>query len=155
MTPCKVELLCPRGYWPCLGTSCVITSGERGEVTLGGGQGAARRPTRTGDAHSKELQLFSRWVMPDSFAAPQTVACQVPLSMGFPRENTGMGCHFLLQGIFPNQGSNSRLLHWQADSLPVDYHGSLQQGINWPQTPTVLQLRNSGAEILKCHQTGS
>ena len=124
MTPCKVELLCPRGYWPCLGTSCVITSGERGEVTLGGGQGAARRPTRTGDAHSKELQLFSRWVMPDSFAAPQTVACQVPLYMGFPRENTGMGCHFLLQGIFPNQGSNSGLLHFRQILYCLSHQGS-------------------------------
>ena len=25
----------------------------------------------------------------------------------FPSKNTGMGCHFLLQGIFPTQGSNS------------------------------------------------
>ena len=33
-----------------------------------------------------------------------------------------MGCHFLLQGIFPTQGSNPCLLcllHWQADSLPL------------------------------------
>ena len=32
-----------------------------------------------------------------------------------------MGCHALVQGIFPTQGSNPRLLrllHWQADSLP-------------------------------------
>ena len=29
-----------------------------------------------------------------------------------------MGCHFLLQGIFPTQRSNPRLLHWQVDSLP-------------------------------------
>ena len=31
-----------------------------------------------------------------------------------------MGCHFLLQGIFPTQGQNLhllRLLHWQADSI--------------------------------------
>ena len=27
--------------------------------------------------------------------------------------------HFLLQGIFLTQGSNPRLLHWQADSLPL------------------------------------
>ena len=27
-----------------------------------------------------------------------------------PGENTGMGCHALLQGIFPTQGSNPRLL---------------------------------------------
>ena len=30
-----------------------------------------------------------------------------------------MGCHFLLQGIFPNQGLNPLLLHWQANSLPL------------------------------------
>ena len=37
----------------------------------------------------------------------------------FPGKNTGVGCHFLPQGIFPTQGSNSSLfclLHWQADS---------------------------------------
>ena len=29
----------------------------------------------------------------------------------FPHKNTGVSCHFLLQGIFPNQGSNPHLLH--------------------------------------------
>ena len=36
-------------------------------------------------------------------------------------KNTGVGCHFLLQGIFPPRGSNWRCLHpltWQVDSLP-------------------------------------
>ena len=28
-------------------------------------------------------------------------------------------CHFLLQGIFPTQGLNSRLLHFQVDSLTL------------------------------------
>ena len=39
-----------------------------------------------------------------------------------PGKNTGVGCHALLQGIFPTQGSNPGLLcllHWQADSLPL------------------------------------
>ena len=39
-----------------------------------------------------------------------------------PSKNTGVGCHTLLQGIFPTQGSNLHLLcllHWQADSLPL------------------------------------
>ena len=34
----------------------------------------------------------------------------------FPGKNTGVGCHFLLQGIFLTQGSSSSLLsllHWQ------------------------------------------
>ena len=38
--------------------------------------------------------------------------------------NTGVSCHFLLQRIFPTQGSNPRLLrllHWQAGSLPLSH----------------------------------
>ena len=42
----------------------------------------------------------------------------------FPGKNTGVGYHFLLQGIFPTQGSNLRLLYWQADSLPLSHPGS-------------------------------
>ena len=37
-----------------------------------------------------------------------------------PGKNTGVGCHSLLQRIFPTQGSNACLLcllHWQAGSL--------------------------------------
>ena len=40
----------------------------------------------------------------------------------FPDKNPGVGCHALLQGVFLNQGLNlglPRLLHWQADSLPL------------------------------------
>ena len=41
-----------------------------------------------------------------------------------PGKNTGVGCHALLQGIFPTQGSNPRLLHWQVDSLPLSHQWS-------------------------------
>jgi len=37
-------------------------------------------------------------------------------------KDTGVGCHALLQGIFPTQGLNLLLLHlqhWQAGSLPL------------------------------------
>ena len=43
-----------------------------------------------------------------------------------PGKDTGMGCHFLLQEIFPIQGSNPHLLcllHWQAGSLALLPHG--------------------------------
>ena len=46
----------------------------------------------------------------------------------FPGRNTGVGCHFLLQGIFPTQESNPHLLHllyWQTDSLPLCHPGSV------------------------------
>ena len=39
-----------------------------------------------------------------------------------PGKDTGVGCHFLLQGIFLTQGSNPCLLcllHWQVGSLPL------------------------------------
>ena len=47
-----------------------------------------------------------------------------------PGKNTGVGCCALFQGIFPTQGSNSRLLcllHWQAGSLPLAPPGKLGQ----------------------------
>ena len=40
-----------------------------------------------------------------------------------PGRNTRMGCHFLLQGIFPTQKSNSCHLHWQVGSLPLSHLG--------------------------------
>ena len=42
----------------------------------------------------------------------------------YPDKNTGVSCHFLLQGIFPNQGSNPHFLHWQVDSLPLSHQGN-------------------------------
>ena len=62
------------------------------------------------------------------FVTPWTVAHETPLSMGYSSKNTGVGCHFLLQGIFPTQGSNLTLLHlphWQADSLRLNHSGSV------------------------------
>ena len=45
----------------------------------------------------------------------------------FQARNTGVGYHFLLQGIFPTQESKLHLLHlllWQVDSLPLAHLGS-------------------------------
>ena len=45
-----------------------------------------------------------------------------PRPWDFPGKNTGVGCHALLQGIFPTQGSNPHLLYllcWQVGSLPL------------------------------------
>ena len=58
---------------------------------------------------------------------------RLPYPWDSPSNNTGVGCHFLLQGIFPPQGSNPHLLflllsliltlHWQLDSLPLESPG--------------------------------
>ena len=64
----------------------------------------------------------------------------------FPGKNTGMGYHFLLQGIFLTQGSNLdllHLLHWQANSLPLCHLGSsfyLKETVYTPGTSLVSQM---------------
>ena len=63
------------------------------------------------------------------------------LPMGFPRQEYIVGCHFLLQGIFPTQGSNPSFLHWQADSLPLSHQG------NQMEYKTCV-LKNSFASLL-------
>ena len=42
----------------------------------------------------------------------------------FPGKNTGVGCHFLLQGIFLMQGSSPCAQLWQVGSLPHSHQGS-------------------------------
>ena len=80
--------------------------------------------------YSKNQLWFSRQVMSDSFLTPWTVACQAPSLHGnFPGKNPGVGCHFLLQGVFPTQGSKPCLLHWQADSLPLSHQESWYESV--------------------------
>ena len=49
--------------------------------------------------------VLSCLVMSYSFATPLSVAQQALLSKEFSKK-IGVGCHYLLQGIFPTQGSN-------------------------------------------------
>ena len=53
-----------------------------------------------------------------------TVACQLLCPWDFPGKNTGVGCHFLLHGIFSTQGSNSGLLHCRQILYHLSYMGS-------------------------------
>ena len=74
--------------------------------------------------HACMLSCFSH---DQFFATLWTVAYSLLCPCAFSGKNTGIGCHFLLQGIFPTQESNLCLLcflHWQADSLPLSHWGS-------------------------------
>ena len=56
---------------------------------------------------------------------PWIVACQAPLSMEIsPGKNTGVGCHALLQGIFPTEGLNPGLLHCRQILYYLSHQGS-------------------------------
>ena len=64
-----------------------------------------------------------------------------------PGKNTGVGCHFLLQGIFSTQGSNLGLLHCQWVLYQLSHQGSpneyacyhneydMDQPLNSPEAP--------------------
>jgi len=60
--------------------------------------------------------------------------------LGEQARNTGVDCHFFLQGIFLTQGSNLRLLHLlhcQGDSLPSAPPGKAFHSYGayfWPYT---------------------
>ena len=65
-------------------------------------------------------------VMSDSLQPHRLQPAKLLCPWDFSGKNTGMGSHFLLQGIFPTQGSNPyllHLLHWQADPLPLSHLG--------------------------------
>ena len=65
------------------------------------------------------MLLFSHSVVSISFVILWTLVSWLLRPWGFPGKNTGVCCHFLLQGIFPTQGLSPSLLlgrgilcHW-------------------------------------------
>ena len=60
------------------------------------------------------------------FATPWTVACQAPLSVGFSRQEYWSGLPFPSPGDLPNPGIEPGSPALQADSLPSEPQGSLQ-----------------------------
>ena len=56
-------------------------------------------------------------------APPQEPGKNTP-GKNSPGKNTGVGCHFLLQGIVPTQGSNPGLLHCRQILYLLSHQGS-------------------------------
>ena len=60
-----------------------------------------------------------------TIATPWTIAHQVPLSMGFSRQEYWSWLPFPSQGDLPDTGIEPTSPAWQADSLPLSHLGSL------------------------------
>ena len=71
-----------------------------------------------------------------------------------PGKNTGVGCPFLLQGIFPTQGLNPSLLHWQTDSLPLAPPGKPLITFSSVQFSPVAQLCPTCCDPMDCNTPG-
>ena len=84
------------------------------------------------------------------FAIPRTVAHQVPLPMGFSRQEYWRGLTFHTQGSFPTQGSNPRLLcllHWQMGSLPLVAPKCMDSS-SWVLWPVSMVVFAPGKQVL-------
>ena len=69
--------------------------------------------------------LFNPLVFFDSLQPHGLKLARLLCPWNLPGKNTGVGCHFLLQGIFQTQGLNPcllSLLYWQEGSLPLSHH---------------------------------
>ena len=62
-----------------------------------------------------------------------------------PGKNTGMGCHSLLQGLFPTQGSNPGQLHCRQILYHLSHQGS-PRILEWVAFPLSRDLPDPGIE---------
>ena len=83
---------------------------------------------------------FSGSVMSDSFQPYGLQLAKLLYPWKFPGKNTGVGCHFLLQGIFLTQGSNPcllDLLHCRQILYSLSHLGSPLQFMNVSDQHTI------------------
>ena len=79
----------------------------------------------------------------------------------FPGKSTGVGCHFLLQEIFPTQGSNLGLPYCGRVPNQLSHQGSFQTSWAWNKDAVLSPVKYTKAQrlledALTCsvHQTG-
>ena len=97
-------------------------------------------PLREKPAKSYSLGIWSSLVLKLShsfaseFATPWTITTRLLRPWDFPGRKTRVGCHFLLQGIFLTQGSNSCRFHLlQVESLTAVPPGKTRKfSTHWP-----------------------
>ena len=94
-------------------------------------------------------QLLSRVLL---FATPWTVATRLLYPWEFLGKNTGVGCHLLLQGVFPTQGSNLHLL-CLLHCKQILYHWAIREApwnicipCEYPQKSTTAEALNDNED---------
>ena len=99
--------------------------------------------------------MLSHSVLSDPLRSHGPICHQAPPSMYSPRKNIKVVCHILLQSLFPTQGSNQCLLHWQEDSLLLSHLGiptpslvTKSPGIPKTVLPqSIRSVRTSGTDL--------
>ena len=101
------------------------------------------KPTLTGEEINNDTYLhwsivkWSRSVVSDSSRPHRLWPTRLLHPWDFPGKSTGVGCYFLLQRIFPTQGSNPGLPHcWQTlyhlshQGSPGVYYSAIKEWLN-------------------------
>ena len=110
---------------PCPCSPEGTTQGQRGHGRQLGGH-SLQSVSRLGREEGRVCQVTS--VVSDSWRPHGLWPARLLCPWDSPGKNTGVGCHALLQGVFPTQGSSPyllSLLHWQVSSFPLAPPGSL------------------------------
>ena len=104
---------------------------------------------REGELHSVDYHVvsWSRSVVSNSLWPHGLQPTRLLPPWDSPGKTTGVGCHFLLQGIFPTQGLNPGLLHSRQTLLPLSHQGSLCQISGWPLNN--IQVGQTQAVLLR------
>ena len=92
--------------------------------------------------HKDECENVSHSVMSDSLRPCGLYPIRVLGPWNSPGKNTGVGCHFILQGIFPTQGLNPGLLHCRRILYRLSYQGSPFLKGWYPFYLLILQARD-------------
>ena len=89
----------------------------------------AKEGVKEGSRSKEKMRIFSRLGRSD--VTPTRLLCP----WDFPGNTTRVDCHFLLQGIFPTQGSNLGLLHCRQMLYCLIHQGSHQQRTSLNHAP--------------------
>ena len=99
------------------------------------------------------LLCFSHSVVSDSLWPHGLQSTRLLCLWDFPGKDTGVGCHFLLQGIFLTQGSKPGLLNCRQILYRMSYKGSpnlLLAMLGFPQVPSCPVCFSSLSSSLYC-----
>ena len=96
-------------------------------------------------------------VMPDSLLPHGLQPTRLFCPWDFPGKRTGVGCHFLLQMIFPTQGSNPGFLHCRQILYQLSYKESPVESGTWSEVKwsEVAQSCPTLCDPMDCSLPGS
>ena len=99
-----------------------------------------------------ESEVLSRLQL---FVTPWTVPARLLYPWDFPGKITGVGCHFLLQGIFLTQGSNLGLLHCRQTLYHLSHKGAssdlqvCKYFLDGTQTSLTIKGKTDKSDVIK------